>query len=69
MQHPKFSNYGKSFCHLTYILASRLFFCILNSERPEIKEAAIDALLEKHRENLVHHFTEADREKQINNCQ
>jgi hypothetical protein len=68
MQHPKFSNYGKSFCHLTYILAS-CFFCILNSECPEIKEAAIDALQEKHRENRLHHFTEADREKHINNWQ
>jgi hypothetical protein len=46
-----------------------VFFCILNSECPEIKEAAIDALQEKHRENRLHHFTEADREKHINNWQ
>jgi hypothetical protein len=45
------------------------FFCILNSERPEIKEAAIDALREKQRENRLHHFTETDRVKQINNWQ
>ncbi|CAF0783071.1 unnamed protein product [Adineta steineri] len=39
------------------------------SERPEIREAAIDALHKKHRENRVHHFTEEHREKHINNWQ
>ncbi|CAF1127739.1 unnamed protein product, partial [Didymodactylos carnosus] len=32
------------------------------SERPEIKHAAINALHKKHRENRIHHFTEAHKE-------
>jgi hypothetical protein len=44
-----------------------LFFFFLNSERPEIKHAAIDALHKKHRENRMHHFTEEHREKHLSN--
>ena len=43
-----------------------MFLYILNSERPEIKHAAIDALHKKHRENHIHHFTEEHREKHLN---
>ncbi|CAF3657603.1 unnamed protein product [Rotaria socialis] len=39
------------------------------AERPEIKEAAIHALHKKHHENKIHHFTEANREKQLTNWQ
>ncbi|CAF1222564.1 unnamed protein product [Rotaria magnacalcarata] len=39
------------------------------AERPEIKEAAIDALHKKHRENRIHHFTEKHRETHLINWQ
>ena len=35
------------------------------SERKEIREAAIEALHLKHKENTLHHFTEAHKEKHI----
>ena len=35
------------------------------SERPEVRDAAVHSLHEKHRENTVHHFTEEHREKHI----
>ena len=46
-----------------------MIFLILNSERPEIRHAAINALHKKHHENRVHHFTEEHREKHISNWQ
>lgn len=37
------------------------------SERPEVKHAAINALHEKHRQNLIHHFTEAHKASHLQN--
>jgi hypothetical protein len=66
MQHLKFKNYGRSFLCYYIIIYS---FSFRNSERPEIKDAAIDALYEKERENQVHHFTEETRVKHLSNWQ
>ncbi len=43
------------------------FYFVSISDVPEVKEAAIDALHQKHRENRLHHFTEKDREKHLSN--
>ncbi|CAF4477267.1 unnamed protein product, partial [Rotaria socialis] len=37
------------------------------ADRPEIKEAAINALHQKHRESKLHQFTEEERVKQFSN--
>ncbi|CAM4784666.1 unnamed protein product [Rotaria magnacalcarata] len=37
------------------------------ADRPEIKEAAINALQQKHHENKLHQFTEAERLEQLSN--
>ncbi|CAF2261756.1 unnamed protein product [Rotaria magnacalcarata] len=36
-------------------------------DRPEIKEAAINALQQKHHESKLHQFTEAERLEQLSN--
>lgn len=51
------------------ILSQYIIFPFLNSERPEIKNAAIHALHQKERENEIHHFTEEQRANHLSNWQ
>ncbi len=51
------------------LLYGDVYFSFVNSQRPEIKNAAIDALYEKERENQVHHFTQETKVNHLNNWQ
>jgi hypothetical protein len=45
-------------------------FClIIISDRPEVKNAALEALYQKESENKLHHFTEANRADHLSNWQ
>jgi hypothetical protein len=49
-----------------YSIITKFSFFVI-SERPEVKDAAINALHEKERENKIHHFKETDRLKHLSN--